>query len=602
VKNVMISGPGLIDGSYMNAAGNIVNVLTGDDPPEVTVRTAAGTPGGANKAIALKNASNIVMRDFRIRNGGHFAVLGSGVVNWTMDGVLIDTNRDAVDIDAAQNVTVRNGTFNSPTDDALVLKGTFGLGVYMPTKNVLIEHCAVSGYDAGSVIDGTYTTHKIVATDRDGPTARIKVGTEGTTGFDTVTVRNVTFDRSRGFALESVDSAELKNIVFSDATMTHISSSPIFIRIGDRGRAPVTGNSATSEATQASANLRLDDRGWVLPDMPKYGAWPVVRTIPSYDKTAAVTVGGAANPFTIVSRTAPTKLNPYAARPNDPLAANAVGTGYASVRNVSISRITVTDADPRYPILLAGLVDHPVEDISISDVSVQYRGGLTMAHAVEQRQIDRTIAYTSYQAAPATQSVPWLVNTFFAKNEALLPRIGWDATANGRAGAWVDDPYNVPEMPREYPEPSLFGVLPAYGMYVRHARGVSMRNVVLGYAAEDTRAAVVLDDVQSGAFAGVSAQTGAGAPMFVRVTNTRKRLPDFEYVPDQPYRTTTVTNVTTPAGALVQDVTVSRPAPGTPADTLYALPSAPDAAHPYAYRVPDATYPLPATVHPGLGG
>ena len=55
---------------------------------------------------------------------------------------------------------------------------------------------------------------------------------------------------------------------------------------------------------------------------------------------------------------------------------------------------------------------------------------------------------------PATQTLPWLANTFFAKNEALLPRISWNAAANGGAGGWEDDPYNVPEMPREYPEPS----------------------------------------------------------------------------------------------------------------------------------------------------
>jgi polygalacturonase len=71
----------------------------------------------------------------------------------------------------------------------------------------------------------------VVATDRDGPTARIKLGTEGTTGFSRITIRNVTFDRSRGFALESVDGAELADIVLSDATMKHVSSSPIFIRL-----------------------------------------------------------------------------------------------------------------------------------------------------------------------------------------------------------------------------------------------------------------------------------------------------------------------------------------------------------------------------------
>jgi polygalacturonase len=172
IENVMISGPGMIDGSYLDSnAGTAINVLSGSDPAEVTQRTASGTAGGANKAIALKNARNIVFRDFRIKNGGHFAILGTGIVNWTIDNLLVDTNRDALDVDASQNVTVRNSVFNSLTDDAIVLKASFGLGRYFPTRNVLVENCTVSGYDAGSVLAGTPSANKIVATDQDGPTA-----------------------------------------------------------------------------------------------------------------------------------------------------------------------------------------------------------------------------------------------------------------------------------------------------------------------------------------------------------------------------------------------------------------------------------------------
>jgi hypothetical protein len=79
VSNVMISGPGLIDGSYVNSSGITVNVLSGRDPSPPATRTSAGLAAGANKAIALKDAKNIVFCDFRIRNGGHFGILGSAV-------------------------------------------------------------------------------------------------------------------------------------------------------------------------------------------------------------------------------------------------------------------------------------------------------------------------------------------------------------------------------------------------------------------------------------------------------------------------------------------------------------------------------------------
>jgi hypothetical protein len=484
-----------------------------------------------------------------------------------------------------------------------VLKGSFGLGRYLVTKNVLVEDSTVSGFDPGSVIAGTYTTNKLVATDRDGPTARVKLGTEGTTGFDTITVRNVNFERSRGFALESVDGALLQNIVFSDVKMKNISSSPIFIRLGDRGRAPVTGNSA-NEAVTPTNTVRLDDRGWVLPNNTAvYGNWPAVRYIPSYSKNLTPPIGGASTPFTIVDPLAPTRLNPSASAPTDLNFANAVGLGFAKVRNIRISNVTVEDADPRYPILLAGLVDQPIENVVLDNVKVQYRGGLKMEHAVEQRQLNQTYAYTAFQAAPTTQSLPWLANTFFSKNEALLPRISWNAALNAGAGGWAADPYNIPEMPREYPEPSNFGVLPAYGMYARHVKGLTVNNVEFTLKLDDERPAVVLDDVTTGSFARFSAPVKTGVPTFVKVTNTKKRAPDREYVLNEPYKRTTVTDVTTPVGLAVQEVTIERPAPGTPPDTLYTLPTAPSAAAPYAYAVPDTAYPRPLTVYrPSVAG
>jgi hypothetical protein len=51
-----------------------------------------------------------------------------------------------------------------------------------------------------------------------------------------------------------------------------------------------------------------------------------------------------------------------------------------------------------------------------------------------------------------------------------------------------------------------------------------------------------------------------------------------------------------PAGVATHDVTVDRPAPGTPPDSLYALPTAPSASFPYAFDVPNASYALPLTV------
>jgi polygalacturonase len=597
VHNIMISGPGLIDGSYADSNGVTVNVLTLFEPREASTRGVAGVPGGANKAIGLENASNIIFRDFRIKNGGHFAILGTGMDHWTVDGIIIDTNRDGIDIDTSQNVTVKNSVVNSLTDDALVMKGSFGLGKYLTSKNILIENDTVSGYDAGSVLEKVYSTHKLIASDRDGPTGRVKFGTEGTSGLDTVTIRNVIFDRSRGFCLESVDGAELKNILFTDIRMKHISSSPIFIIISDRARAPVTGTNTTDEVSPAN-NVRLTDSDWILPNVPSvYGSYPPVRYVPVYDKSTVVSIAGASHTFSIVNPVAPTRLNPNSIKPNDPLFANAVGVGFATIKNIIIRNVVIEDADPRYPILLNGLVNHPIENVSISNVMVQYRGGLTMEHATEQRQLNQTYAYTPYQGAPATQSLPWLFNNFFSKNEALLPRVSWDPTLNAGLGSWTNDPYNVPELLHEYPEPSIFGILPAYGIYARHIKGLKLSGVTLKYEVEDKRPAVVLDDVDNAHFLNVAVMTAPGVSTVVKVINTRKRVADDEYVLNTPYKTTSVTNLVMSPALRTENVTVDRPAPGTPPDSLYTYPTAPSAAHPYSYAVADDKYPLPLTVY-----
>lgn len=54
----------------------------------------------------------------------------------------------------------------------------------------------------------------------------------------------------------------------------------------------------------------------------------------------------------------------------------------------------------------------------------------------------------------------------------------------------------VPEQIDKYPEFSMFGELPAWGFYVRHVEGLSMKNVKLKIKAPDYRPALVFDDVK----------------------------------------------------------------------------------------------------------
>lgn len=621
IENVMIYGEGLIDGSYIDEeTGYRRYVLQGGDPFDGVMRNERGHRGEwfGNKAIALVRTKNVVLKDFKLLIGGHFAIIAEGVTNMLVDGILVDTTRDAFDIDCCQNVTVRNSVFNSLTDDALVLKASYGAGVFMPTKNVLIEDCVVSGYDAGSVYAEKYTRDKLIATDRCGPTARVKLGTESTCGYELVTVRRVKFDRSRGFALEAVDGSDLKDIVFTDCTMDDVSSSPIFIRAGERGRFPVTGNSQ-QEKLMAEDNVRLDNTGWVLPDKKEYQKYPAQRYAPSYVRDKIVTVDGHAQ-ISIVNPETPCRENMqnvacvdgqyylrkytdngYQADPDRRIEkedivkyANAIGSRHmARVSDIEISNVKITNADPRYPILLMGLMDSRLQNIVLENIEIEYRGGLTMEHAIEQRQLNTNWKYTQYETGSSIQTLPWLVNTFFTKDEGLLPRMDWDKETKG----WIADPYNVPELPAVYPEPSNWGILPAYGIYARHAENLQLKDIRIRYKVEDQRHPVVLDDVEHVSLSGITADVSADVSMLALVTNTYKRPTNLEYVKDEPYQTTTVKNLMLSEQMSIKEVLVDAPAPGTPPDSLYVYPTAACQENGYEYSVKTEHYPLPLTVH-----
>jgi hypothetical protein len=55
----------------------------------------------------------------------------------------------------------------------------------------------------------------------------------------------------------------------------------------------------------------------------------------------------------------------------------------------------------------------------------------------------------------------------------------------------------IPENEAGYPDFSMWGELPAWGFYVRHAEGIKFKNVKLSYVDDDFRPAFVFDDVKA---------------------------------------------------------------------------------------------------------
>lgn len=233
IENVCIEGEGLIDGS---------GVLSRSKQ-----RTNKFGQPLANKALAMKNCKKVTVKGLKFLNCGHFAVLMTGVDDLLISKLRIDTNRDGIDIDCCERVVVENCDVNTLNDDAVVLKCSYALGWAKPTKDVLIENCRVSGYDVGSMMNNTFTTNIEKAPDGDGPTGRIKLGTERNGGFENIVIRDCSFEHCRGLALETVDGAPMKNVRVKNLQMNDICNSPIYIRLGDRMRGPADSRPSTVE-------------------------------------------------------------------------------------------------------------------------------------------------------------------------------------------------------------------------------------------------------------------------------------------------------------------------------------------------------------------
>lgn len=94
----------------------------------------------------------------------------------------------------------------------------------------------------------------------------------------------------------------------------------------------------------------------------------------------------------------------------------------------------------------------------------------------------------------------------------LLQDIYIESTGGGKANTALA---KVPEMETEYPEATMFGHLPAYGFYIRHAKGVSLSNIKLSYKKADARPGIAVVDTKGFSAAGLNIQSEEKAEKIV---------------------------------------------------------------------------------------
>jgi hypothetical protein len=124
-------------------------------------------------------------------------------------------------------------------------------------------------------------------------------------------------------------------------------------------------------------------------------------------------------------------------------------------QNVSLSNIIATNADT-LGCSITGIPGHPIEGVSLSNIRIRFRGG--------------------------------------AKNDV--------------------DPKSVKEEREHYPESTMFGKLPSYGLFIRHVNNIHLSNIEMDFDQPDERSVIVCNDVKQIELIDVRGKgTKSGAPL-----------------------------------------------------------------------------------------
>ena len=120
--------------------------------------------------------------------------------------------------------------------------------------------------------------------------------------------------------------------------------------------------------------------------------------------------------------------------------------------NSSVDSTAIPYEHNVFPSLIAGLPGHPVQNVHLENIEIVYAGGAD-------------------------------------KNKAFFP---------------LDSLEKITEAETSYPEFSMYGELPVWGLYVRHAEGVIMKNIKISSRENDFRVPMILDDVKGAEMNGIA--------------------------------------------------------------------------------------------------
>lgn len=132
------------------------------------------------------------------------------------------------------------------------------------------------------------------------------------------------------------------------------------------------------------------------------------------------------------------------------------GTPQGVLRRVNISDVVVYNATPKTGSEICGIPGNCIEDVHLNNILIYHQGGGTADQAF----------------------------------------------------------VNPPEKADAYPEPGMFGTMPAYGFSIRHVKNIELNNVEVKCLKEDQRPAFWLNDVNGAGFQNIKVQKTGKSPVF----------------------------------------------------------------------------------------
>jgi polygalacturonase len=187
--------------------------------------------------------------------------------------------------------------------------------------------------------------------------------------------------------------------------------------------------------------------------------------------------------------------------------------------NISFSDLVLDDVTGPISISVGGRLPPPDDQIPVvvRNISFSNIHGTVTTHPPKQLS-ESTLEVDS---RPGEGPSAIVLNSV---NDSVLEDISFNnihLTFGGGGTADQAARRNIPQVFGEYFE---LGPIPAYGLYVRNARGITLQNVRFEVSSPDLRPAVVFDHVEDAAFNGLSVQGNTQAESVLRFLDSKHTL------------------------------------------------------------------------------